>query len=515
MMENITERDLIGVLPLTLATPKYVPLRIDLSYAYLFCQVSHPSNLLLLRLLRIKEPPQKKTKIVCLPVSPFRVNPPFLSFLLVPVLPCIVSSDSPLAIDPAFKDLCLTFKEDDITSPIPPGSPASTLVSESALLPIAKLILSDDGTTVTDSDAGRLTRDYPQAYSDFYPSKAGCVYKTGPAWKVRTGPEQQGIVREARTVHRPDLQNTWVSILELIIQHLDSLAVRFTCINPLGWVNEGEKDPFCPFLLSIGVTPGSLAFKVAVAAAGSVKEVLATSGLAEVEVAFVEMVNKRSTGGPKLLPLDPIRHRVPDFRKPFSAALGLPIAPLATPYYEGTGALYFRLSSDSNDKRIALLTCAHVVRPPPAFPANTGMTRTNASQAKEYMVALGSGGYDRAVTGIMAEIASLTRSIELWNRQLTRLSGNPARHREVTIEVERATRTINHLNALHSDVTKFRSTPTSLRTVGWALHSSPIQAPAAPLGYTEDWGMLELDLKQIDISTVPGNKIYKIGRAHV
>ena len=63
--------------------------------------------------------------------------------------------------------------------------------------------------------------------------------------------------------------------------------------------------------------------------------------------------------------------------KHFSSALGLPIAPLVMPYYEGTGALYFRLGSDTKD--IALLTCAHVVRPPPAFPDDKGMRRTSSS----------------------------------------------------------------------------------------------------------------------------------------
>lgn len=63
--------------------------------------------------------------------------------------------------------------------------------------------------------------------------------------------------------------------------------------------------------------------------------------------------------------------------KHFSSALGLPIAPLGTPYYEGTGALHFRLGSDAKD--IVLLTCAHVVRPPPAFPDDKGMKRTSSS----------------------------------------------------------------------------------------------------------------------------------------
>lgn len=65
---------------------------------------------------------------------------------------------------------------------------------------------------------------------------------------------------------------------------------------------------------------------------------------------------------------DPVRDRVAEFRKPFTPVLGLPIAPLKKPHLEGTGALYFRLGKD--DKRVALLTAAHVARPPTTLPNN-------------------------------------------------------------------------------------------------------------------------------------------------
>ncbi|KDQ07651.1 hypothetical protein BOTBODRAFT_192282 [Botryobasidium botryosum FD-172 SS1] len=267
----------------------------------------------------------------------------------------------------------------------------------------------------------------------------------------------------------------------------------YTQSSPFGFANEGEDDAFCPFLLYVGVAPDSLAYKAAVAAAVAVKAVLARSGLPEVEVAFVEMANKRSTGGPKLLSLNPVLDDVPGFRQPFSAALGLPIAPRETPYYEGTGGLYLRLGSDPGDARVTLLTCAHVVRPPPAFPANTGMSYTNPSQPKEYVVALGSGSYDKA------------------NAQLAMIPPNHPRRAETTAEVDKATRRINALNDLHTEVTKYRATK-ALRTVGWSLHSSPIRVGVEPLGYTEDWGLIQLDLKQIDMDTFPGNKIFVGGR---
>ncbi|KAF8877736.1 hypothetical protein CPB84DRAFT_1794697 [Gymnopilus junonius] len=153
--------------------------------------------------------------------------------------------------------------------------------------------------------------------------------------------------------------------------------------------NKGEEKLLCPFLLSVGVTPRSLAYDDAVAAANSIKTILAVHGLSEVEVAFVEMVNKLSVGGPKLMSLDPIADPVPEYRKHFSSTLGLSIAPKDMPWFEGTGAIYFRLSSKTND--ITLLTYAHVVHPPPAFPNNAGMTRTSNSQDSEHMIALGHG----------------------------------------------------------------------------------------------------------------------------
>ena len=351
---------------------------------------------------------------------------------------------------------------------------------------------------------------YCFAWTDFYPSRAPCVYKSGRAWEVRKGPGEWGIVREPRTVCRPDIAPFWVSTLQQIIVCLDAMGVNFNCINPFGWANKGEKELLCPFLLSVGVAPRSLDYDGAIAAAANVKAILAKSDLPEAEVAFVEMVNKRLDGRPRLIPLDPATDTVAEYRKHFSSALGLPIAPLDRPNYEGTGALYFHLSSDTKD--IALLTCAHVVRPPPAFPDNEGMKRTDNSQPKEYMVALGAEGYTRAVSGMKAEIGNLKGNIEdVWGRLLKRKL--PAAKRdEIASEVNKAQKRVHQLNAFHTEVTRTRSA-LGLRSIGWALHSSPIQVsvqPVAPqtLGYTEDWGLIQIDPEMIDEERFLGNKVF-------
>ncbi|KAJ6502027.1 hypothetical protein C8R45DRAFT_769495, partial [Mycena sanguinolenta] len=77
-----------------------------------------------------------------------------------------------------------------------------------------------------------LTDKYPQAHSDFYPSRAACVYQSDFAWEMRVGPRAQGIVRETRPVYRPDIAPIWVSILQRIYEHLDSMAVDRTVIDP-------------------------------------------------------------------------------------------------------------------------------------------------------------------------------------------------------------------------------------------------------------------------------------------
>jgi len=395
---------------------------------------------------------------------------------------------SGLRIDPAFEKLRLNFRHETSSTP---------LFSESGSLAVGKLFEDK-------FDKDRLTKNYPNAWKDFYPSKAGCVYKSGPAWEVRKGPEEQGIRREPRTVCRPDIVPVWSATLKKIISCLDDLDVNQTCINPFAWANEGDKRPFCPLLLTVGVRPGSLAYQLAVSAAEAVKTILASIGLADVEVAFQELEVSRA-GGMPLLSLNPVADDVPKYRKAFSACLGVPIARLDAPF-EGTGGLYLKINDD-----IVLLTCAHVVRPPPRFPTNEGMQRTNNSEAKEYVVALGDDGYRRAIGDMMERIAKHTRDIKTFKDRLS-LTRLPATKRtEYEVEITKLTAARAHLDALHTEVTKFRST-LDLRIFGWVLYSPPIKVDAKvgkeELGYTQDWALVQIDPKMLDLATFEGNKLY-------
>jgi hypothetical protein len=101
----------------------------------------------------------------------------------------------------------------------------------------------------------RLTDQYLNAYSDFHGLGTACIYKSGDAWTVLKGPQDQGIVREARPVYNHLIQSVWVSILRSVSEALDAKAIKWTSIGPRAYANEREAKPFCPCILRIVVVP--------------------------------------------------------------------------------------------------------------------------------------------------------------------------------------------------------------------------------------------------------------------
>jgi hypothetical protein len=363
-----------------------------------------------------------------------------------------------------------------------------------------------------DSGARRLTDNYPSAYTDFFGGSMPCIFKKGTVWKVRDGPEAQPFIREARPVYDAEKAEKWCSVGQAIWKYIDTLGIKWTFINPLAYANAGEAKPFCSFVVIIGVKPSAVPFDLAVEVATITEKMLHNAGFAEAEVAIVEGEKTHSVArGPQLLSLNPLLDDVPELRKLFSSTLGLPIAPLEFHYYAGTGSLYYRF--DRDDKRVALLTCAHVARPPPEYP-NTGRTATDTNQPREEIISPGSGAYDDAIKTMEEDIDSQKRSIEVWNGVLTRLGDhkpneNPRiaqRRNEHLSLVDGARRRIQQVEEL-SNVVQDRADP-SKRVIGFVLHCEPIEVSSGPHGFTKDWALIELYDDVIDWNTFRGNQVY-------
>ena len=374
------------------------------------------------------------------------------------------------------------------------------------------LSLSDDIESTDDCDATKtpLTQKYPNAYSDFLGCGTPCIFKSGPDWPISEGPQigWKGVVREPRPVYRHAIQPAWISIGQRIYQELDSFDVMWTSINPLAYANAGERKPFCPLIISIGVKPNTLPYEKAIAAAAIVKKILAGAGYHDLEVAFVESVVTRSAG-PTLLPFNPLLDDVPELRKPFTPALGLSIAPGKYPYHEGTAALYIRLSKDNN--RVAILTCAHVVRPPYLSAAQK---KFKTKGHREEVIVLGTMGYDNGLTAMMKVIGGLCRSIKAWNGSIDRFgqfhqgeTNSVTKKRDEYVDlVVKATEKIQMVNTLHDEVTKQYST-FEQRKIGFVLHAEKIEV-SEPHKFTNDWALIELYNDKIDWSSFKGNKVF-------
>ncbi|PIL30721.1 hypothetical protein GSI_06889 [Ganoderma sinense ZZ0214-1] len=366
-----------------------------------------------------------------------------------------------------------------------------------------------------DSGARRLTDNYPPAYTDFFPSLIPCIFKTGTVWEVRRGIEAWPFIREARPVYNPEKAEDWRSVGQVICKVMDTLEIKWTFINPLAYANDGEAEPFCPFVIVIGVRPSTVSFARAVEVATAAEKMLHDAGFAEAEVAVVEGETTHSVArGPKLLPFDPLLYHLPELRKPFTSTLGLSIAPLKFPHYGGTGALFYRFGGD--DKRVALLTCAHVARPPPEYP-NTGTTITNTSQPREEIISPGSGVCANALKTLTADgqyVLDQRRSIEAWDPVLVRLGepvpNEPAMFTERRAEhlslVAGAKKNIEQAKALYTTV-QDRADP-GKRVIGFVLHCEPIEVSSGLHGFTKDWALIELYDDMIDWNTFRGNKVY-------
>jgi hypothetical protein len=390
----------------------------------------------------------------------------------------------PVILNERFRDLCIS-----ITT-------APTLGSRTS-----------SATTASDLDL-KSGNGYPGYFSDFHglPSNPRCIYRTGPAWRVRQGPEAQPYLREARPVVDHPIREMWYDLGVAVYRFLDSVNVSWSTIDPVRFAEvEGEPGPLH---LWIGVKPGTLSLDDAKKAAEGCKRILAN--FPDVEVAFRESIYTRSTGLQLLEHVLSVNSTA-DVRGPFTPALGLKIAPRTAPHYEGTGALYFRKESGSDE--VLVLTNRHVALPPPVFPNTLYLHAKRRAPVCDVLL-LGTKAYDGAVKAILAKIGNQLISVDAWEGELRWLEeaaeGEALRktkaRKDLLALVEKAKEMIAELDEFHSEVTKHWSV-TDQRVLGYVLHAPPITVCTGPQMFTEDWAMINIYRDKINWNEFQGNVV--------
>ncbi|KAH9053775.1 hypothetical protein EDB87DRAFT_1704818 [Lactarius vividus] len=289
-----------------------------------------------------------------------------------------------------------------------------------------------------------------------FPSNPISVYRTGHAWPVPRGPQAQCVPREPRPVYNHPIQAVWCTVGVQVYKSLDSIGVKWSTIDPVRFAEQGGEAG--PLYLWVGVEPRSLS------------------------LAFRESIFARSTN-PQLLNHTPSGvDPTADLRSPFTPALGVQIAPLATPHFGGIGALAHR-----NE----LYVCK------------------NPSQPRHEVLILGSEAYQDALEAMKDKIRRELILVHHYKRELAALGeagGGPhARHFEG--KLTEAEMTITAVDEFHDQITDHWST-VSQRMLGYVVYAPPISVGTGPKKFTDHWALIDLYLDKIDWGSFKGNVIY-------
>ncbi|KAL1666677.1 hypothetical protein GGF50DRAFT_50228 [Schizophyllum commune] len=358
-------------------------------------------------------------------------------------------------------------------------------------------------------DRDRLSFEYAWAYTDFN-GRPPCIYKSGPSWPTHSG--SLPIVRELGPASGHSIGAFWPAIGHAVGDTLDSKATDWRSIDLASCVDVNSREPFCPILLFVGVCPSSLVFGDAVLLATAVKKLLAKADIHDIEVAFVEsIVVRAATNTPTLI--SPLRTGGSlHLSKSLSPILGLSIALLDHPHAEGTGGLYYGLVFEGRN-RIALLTYAHVVLPPPIYD-NTGMTVGNPLESPRRIISPGEGAFDDARFEVGQVIVASEKEVEWCEAQIKYIKFR-AQHTDGERDPPVPPRLAQLLSAAQSTLKEAKAIRDAFvtragaeqRVIGQVLYAS-VRGASPPHGFNRDFALVLLDENAIDLQTFPGNLMF-------
>ncbi|KAL4066316.1 hypothetical protein V8B97DRAFT_1980589 [Scleroderma yunnanense] len=364
--------------------------------------------------------------------------------------------------------------------------------------------LDIDSTATTPSPS--LPYSVSKLEATFYyaglPSNPVLVYRTGTTpWKWPTGPEAYHKLKEVKPVFSHEIVTVWSDLGPKVCDCLDSVQVTWTSVDVVRFAEVGKAPG--PPVLWIGVMPQSLSGEDAHTAAVGCQELLESYKITDVEVEFRESVVTRSAG-PKLLKSVSSLNATAGVRGPLTPVLGLQIAARATPYAEGTGALY--ISEGCNSDKVYILSARHVVFPPDAG-NNELYNRMNVSQPRREVLLPGPKAFQTLLKSTMVKIGKHKIMVDYYKQQLNDLDDDDGVEKRTKIkdklEEEEA---IKSLNQFHDKTTKYWSEE-GQRILGHVIYSPPITVGTGAECYTEDWALIELNPNKIDWNTFKGNVI--------
>ncbi|KAI0066814.1 hypothetical protein BV25DRAFT_1905334 [Artomyces pyxidatus] len=278
-----------------------------------------------------------------------------------------------------------------------------------------------------------------EARNDFFGllSNPLSIYHTGPARPV--------------CIHA--ISSIWHELGEKIYKLFDSIELKWTSIDP------------------VGVLPGTLSPHQAKGPAARCKENLPEHGITDVEIAFRESIFTRHAG-PQLLDHVSSVDPTVDVRGPFTPAC---------PYFEGTGCLYLRESSESD--RVFLLTARHVL-----------YHRKNNNMPRREVIHLGSRAFQNALEAIMDKIGNWDFMVDGYEEELAGLGEHvEGEDLKTTSERQKISDKLEEARASKASVFEFHRNITSLwsaesqRILGHVVYAPPISVGTGKC--TVDWAL--------------------------
>ena len=374
---------------------------------------------------------------------------------------------------------------------------------------------SNDKSTSSTSTDLRHSDFYKNTYYYGLPSNPVLVYRTGDPPPMLVGPETYLVPKELRPVFNERISEVWDNMGTQIYKHLDSLGVQWTTIDVVRFAEPDQ--PPGPIVLWIGVKPQSLSYSDAQVAAKGCQKILDEFHITpdiEVEVAFRESLFNL-LAGPKLLDYAVSDGPIAEVCRPLTPALGLPIAAQSSPDIEGTGGVYFKLSTGANGantEKIYILTARHVV-----LPRNDVKSIYAIGKDTPQRIILPGEKTFKAVLGsIASNIEKQEYSISACERKL-KCPRNCGLF-EILLWLGRlkfylfkktSEAWVTKLNIL-SDKIKKDWIKVDNRVIGEVIYSPAIDAVAvgdSGLRVTEDWALIELERSKIDWGKFRGNVI--------